>query len=453
MPRLGIFRPFACYVGFRNFASGSGNRLVSFISLLAILGLVLGQALLILVMSIMNGFDYEMESRILGAVPHIRLFKEGGIKDFSDVEHQLISHPNIQAVMPFSQVDGMLTRRGKARPVEVLGLDGGVSQDFVGQFVPNQMRAVLGSVSDKSGSDSDGRSSTFDKNGSVKKVILASGVADKLSVDTGDRVTLLVPQIAPQRTSRASSFGPRQLAPKVTSFVVAGVFSTHTTLDQRLVLTQLDTASELAGFYTKSNTGFSTYPQGVQIKLNDIYQSRETGFDLLRTLPSGYRFSDWIQTHGNLYQAIKMSRNMVSLLVFLIIAIAVFNVVSMLMMAVIDKRSSISILKTLGATNGDILSIFLTQGFLIGVVGSFLGVGIGVACALNASEMVMGLESLLGFNFLNSEVYPIDYLPSVLVWRDVLMVVVVALILNFSATLYPALRAAKTRPAEVLRYE
>ena len=148
-----------------------------------------------------------------------------------------------------------------------------------------------------------------------------------------------------------------------------------------------------------------------------------------------------------------MSRNMVSLLVFLIIAIAVFNVVSMLMMAVIDKRSAISILKTLGATNGDILSIFLTQGFLIGLVGSLFGVGIGVACALNASEMVVGLESLLGFNFLNSEVYPIDYLPSVLVWRDVFMVVVVALILNFAATLYPALRAAKTRPAEVLRYE
>ncbi len=144
---------------------------------------------------------------------------------------------------------------------------------------------------------------------------------------------------------------------------------------------------------------------------------------------------------------------MVSLLVFLIIAIAVFNVVSMLMMAVIDKQSAISILKTQGATNGEIVSIFLTQGCLIGAVGSLFGVGIGIACALNASDMVKGLESLLGFSFLNSEVYPIDYLPSVLVWSDVAMVVAVALILNFAATLYPALRAARTRPAEVLRYE
>ena len=416
-----MFKPFPCYVGLRNFTSGSGNQLVSFISLLAILGLVLGEALLILVMSIMNGFDHEMESRILGAVPHVRLFKDGGIKDFPTLSEELTSQPNIHAVMPFAQIDGMLTSKGKARPVEVMGIDEELSHDFVGQFIPQEIRSSL---------------SASNKAESGKQLLLAQGVADKLSVATGDRVTLLVPQ---------SAAGQRQLAPKVTSFVVAGIFSTHTTLDQRLVLTQLNVASELSGLYG--------YPQGVQIKLDDIFQARETGFNLLRSLPSGYRFSDWIQTHGNLYQAIKMSRNMVSLLVFLIIAIAVFNVVSMLMMAVIDKQSAISILKTQGATNGEIVSIFLTQGCLIGAVGSLLGVGIGITCALNASDMVKGLESFLGFSFLNSEVYPIDYLPSVLLWSDVAMVVAVALILNFAATLYPALRAARTRPAEVLRYE
>lgn len=417
-----MFRPFPCYVGLRNFTSGSGNQLVSFISLLAIFGLVLGEALLILVMSIMNGFDHEMESRILGAVPHVRLFKDGGIKDFPALSEKLTSQSNIHAVMPFAQIDGMLTSKGKARPVEVLGIDEELSHDFVGQFIPEEIRSSL---------------NASNKSASGKQLLLAQGVADKLSVATGDRVTLLVPQSA--------AAGQRQLAPKVTSFFVAGIFSTHTTLDQRLVLTQLNVASELSGL--------NGYPQGVQIKLDDIFQARETGFNLLRSLPSGYQFSDWIQTHGNLYQAIKMSRNMVSLLVFLIIAIAVFNVVSMLMMAVIDKQSAISILKTQGATNGEIVSIFLTQGCLIGAVGSLLGVGIGIVCALNASDMVKGLESLLGFSFLNSEVYPIDYLPSVLVWSDVAMVVVVALILNFAATLYPALRAARTRPAEVLRYE
>lgn len=144
---------------------------------------------------------------------------------------------------------------------------------------------------------------------------------------------------------------------------------------------------------------------------------------------------------------------MVSLLVFLIIGIAVFNVISMLMMTVIDKRSAIAILKTLGATNGEIIAVFLTQGFLIGAVGSLLGALIGIGCAWNASAIVSGIESLMGFHFLNSEVYPIDYLPSELVWGDVLSIIVVALGLNFLATLYPAVRAARTRPAEVLRYE
>lgn len=412
-----MFRPFPLYVGLRNFTSGSGNRLVSFISLLAILGLVLGEALLILVMSIMNGFDHEMESRILGAVPHIRLFKDDGVDDLSSLTKTLDAESNVRAVMPFSQIDGMLTSRGKTRPVEVLGINARQSDEFIGQFLSAELF-----LSFQQGE---------------RKLLLAKGVADKLSVVAGDRVTLLVPQ--------AGAKNHRQLAPKITTFRVGGVFSTHTTLDQRLALAQLDEVVPLVGL--------NNFPQGVQIKLDDIFKARETGFRLLRALPQGYRFSDWIQTHGNLYQAIKMSRNMVSLLVFLIIAIAVFNVVSMLMMAVIDKRPAISILKTQGATNGEIIAIFLTQGFLIGAVGSLLGALIGVGCALNASDIVSGLESLLGFSFLNSEVYPIDYLPSELVWSDVFLVVAVALGLNFAATLYPAIRAARTRPAEVLRYE
>ena len=362
-----MFRPFSLYVGLRNFTSGSSNRLVSFISLLAILGLVLGVALLIVVSSIMNGFDHEMESRILGAIPHVRLFKEGGVDDVSSLITELETQENVRAAMPFAQVEGMLTSRGKTRPVEMLGVDGALSGEF------------------------------------------------------------------------------NQISPKLSVFTVAGIFETHTTIDQHIVLAQLEVVGVWAGTHG--------LPQGMQIKLNDIFQVRQTGFDLLRALPSGYRFSDWIQTHGNLYQAIKMSRNMVSLLVFLIIGIAVFNVISMLMMTVIDKRSAIAILKTLGATNGEIIAVFLTQGFLIGAVGSLLGALIGIGCAWNASAIVSGIESLMGFHFLNSEVYPIDYLPSELVWGDVLSIIVVALGLNFLATLYPAVRAARTRPAEVLRYE
>jgi lipoprotein-releasing system permease protein len=412
-----VFKPFPLYVGLRNFTSGSSNRLVSFISLLAILGLVLGVALLIVVMSVMNGFDHEMEARILGAVPHVRLFKDGGVEDVPALMEVLEAQENVRATMPFNQVEGMLTSRGKTRPVEVLGVDGALSGEFIGQFVLPELLTSLQK--------------------SEKTLLLAKGVAEKLMVSVGDRVTLLVPRIGVQKN--------RHLAPTISAFTVAGVFETHTTIDQHLVLAQLDVVGALAG------TGGR--PQGVQVKLNDIFQVRQTGFDLLRVLAPGYRFSDWIQTHGNLYQAIRMSRNMVSLLVFLIIGIAVFNVISMLMMTVLDKRSAIAILKTLGATNSEIITVFLTQGFLIGAVGSLLGAIIGISCAWQASAIVSGIESLLGFQFLSSEVYPIDYLPSELVWSDVLSIVIVALGLNFLATLYPALRAARTRPAEVLRYE
>ncbi|MEH6617550.1 MAG: ABC transporter permease, partial [Porticoccus sp.] len=299
--------------------------MVSFISLLAILGLVLGVALLIVVMSVMNGFDHEMEARILGAVPHIRLFKDGGVEDIPALMEVLEAQENVRATMPFNQVEGMLTSRGKTAPVEVLGVDGALSDEFIGQFVAPELLA------------------TFQVN--EKTLLLAKGVAEKLMVEVGDRVTLLVPRVGGQES--------RQIAPTISAFTVAGVFETHTTLDQSLALAQLERVGVLAG------TGGR--PQGIQVKLNDIFQVRETGFELLRVLAPGYRFSDWIQTHGNLYQAIRMSRNMVSLLVFLIIGIAVFNVISMLMMTVIDQRSSIAILKTQGAVNSEIVAVFLTQ--------------------------------------------------------------------------------------------
>lgn len=412
-----MFSPLPVYVGLRHFRSGSSNRLVSFISLLAILGLVLGVALLIIVMSIMNGFDHEMETRILGSVPHLRLFQDGGVEDTEALKNNLESMENIRAVMPFAQTSGLLARQIKTHPVEVLGIDDASSAPFFGEFVPRELLLTL--KQDDMG------------------LLLAKGVASKLSVTVGDKVTLLVPQ--------ASSSYQQFRSPKAIPFTVRGIFGTQTTLDQHLALASLNMTATLG------NT--NGRPQGMQIKLQDIFRARETGFNILRELPSGFRFSDWIQTHGNLYQAIKMSRNMVSFLVFLIIGIAVFNVISMLMMTVVDKRAAIAILKTQGATNFDVVAIFLTQGFMIGAVGSLVGAVIGVLCTWNASAIVSSLEALLGLQFLNSEVYPIDYLPSQLIWSDVLLVVMVALGLNFIATLYPAMRAAKTRPAEVLRYE
>ena len=412
-----MFRPLPLYLALRNFTSGSDNRLVSFISLLAILGLVLGVALLILVASVMNGFDREMESRILGAVPHIRLFSKTGIEGETELRRLVAEHDNVTAVMPFTRLEGMLTSRGKTRPVEVMGIEPSLSEPFIGQFVPD---GLLVALAEQPGS-----------------VLLATVVAEKLSVGTGDRVTLLLPS--------HNDEGVMKQAPVVAAFTVLGTFATHTTLDQSLILVNLTQASKLAGN--------GALPQGLQVRVADLFMARQTGFELLAMLPHGFHFSDWLQTHGNLFQAIKMSRNLVSLLVFLIVAIAVFNVISMLMMTVIDKRAEIAILKTQGASRAEIVLTFLVQGFLIGLFGAGLGVVFGVIGALYVTDIARALEGLLGRQLLNSEIYPIDYLPSVLSWGDVAMIVAVALILNFLATLYPAFRAANTRPAEVLRYE
>jgi len=412
-----VFRPLPFYLALRNFTSGSRNRLVSFISLLAILGLVLGVALLILVASVMNGFDREMETRILGAVPHIRLMNESGIEDEAQVRQLISGHPNVSAAMPFTRLEGMLTRRGRTHPVELLGIKPALSDRFIGQFIAGEKMSALAEQPDG--------------------LLLARIIAEKLSVNVGDRVTLVVP------SHRGG--GELQSPPTVAAFTVLGTFATHTALDQGLVIANLSRVSELAGRDSR--------PGGIEVKVADLFQARQTGYQLLGMLPEGYRFSDWLQTHGNLYQAIKMSRNLVSLLVFLIVAIAVFNVISMLMMTVIDKRAEIAILKTQGASRGEIVSTFLAQGFLIGLFGAGLGVLLGVIGARHITDLAHWLESLLGRKLLNSEIYPIDYLPSVLSWGDVVTIVAVALSLNFLATLYPAFRAAGTRPAEVLRYE
>ena len=411
-----MLNSFPFFVGYRYFRSGSSSNLISFISFMAILGLALGVALLILVMSIMNGFESEMETKILGSVPHIQIGKKNGVEDLPKLINLVNADENVHAVMSFSKTDGMLLNSGVSLPIELLGIDVINSNEFVGNFLTKDLLSSL------------------KKNG--KDFLLAKGVAEKLSVQSGDTVALIVPQF--------ESFNHTEFSPKIFSFKVGGIFITHTALDQKLVLGSLPSVNKIVGSFDA---------QGIQVKLNDIFSARETGFRLVSKLPISYYFSDWIQTHGNLYQAIKMSRKMIILLVLFIIIIAVFNVVSMLMMVVIDKRSDISVFRTQGARNSDIILIFLTQGFLIGVIGSLIGAIIGILSALNAPVVINKIELFFEFNFLNSKVYPIDYLPSQLFWSDVALVVLVAIVLNLVVTIYPSLKAAKVNPAKELKYE
>ncbi len=405
-------KPFVTLVGYRHFSSGSGNRLTSFISGLAITGLVLGITLLVVVVSVMNGFDREMEARILSAIPHIRLLSQDPEADWREVEATIRRHDQVQVVAAFNKAQGMLTVRGEAYPVIVEGQRlAEVGNAFAAGFIPQGQRENRG-------------------------LFITSGIAGKLGVEAGDRVTLL---LAPE-----GSFGFHR-APRARTFEVAGVFSTHTELDHSLVVGDLELVADAIGL--------NNPVQGLQLKIADIFAARSTGYELLRMLPMGFSFTDWLQSHGNLYHAIKMSRNLVSLLVFLIIAIAVFNVVSMLVMTVLDKRAAIAILKTLGATRLEVLGIVITQGALIGIIGTGVGLLLGAVVALNATEIAGWLETVLGRQFFDTEVYPIDYLPVQLVWSDLLWIGSIGIALNLIATLYPAWNAANTQPAEVLRYE
>ncbi len=407
-------RSYSVYIGSRFFFSGTGSRLVSFISVLTVSGLVLGIALLIVVLSVMNGFDREMRTRILGVVPHIQLYKEGGIANWQATAGAVAQTPGVIDAIPFTRVSGMLNFRGM---VEAVDMQGVVPELFAGVVSDVLSPAMLNKLTDRS-------------------VLLSEVVAGNLGVEEGQSVTLFVP-----RGERPGG----GVAPDIRIFDVAGIINTHTTIDNSLALITLSAASDIAGLGTAA--------QGLRVRVDDIFTARDTGFTLVAQLPPGYSFVDWTQTHGNLYQAIQMSRNLVGMLIFLIIAIAVFNVVAMLVMTVVEKRPAIAILKTLGATNRGILTVFLVQGTLIGLFGAVLGVVFGLLGAWYVADVVRWLEHLFQFQFLSSEVYPIDYLPSDLRTSDVLVVVGVALALNFFATLYPAWQAARVRPAEVLRYE
>jgi lipoprotein-releasing system permease protein len=382
-----LFKPAAVFIGLRYFFAGQRSALlVSFISMLAIAGLVLGVALLIIVLSVMNGFDRELRNNILSVVPHVQLIHQSGIADWQSERAKIVQIDKVTEAVPYADAKGLISRQQNARPVQLLGLSA--------EAIPAGLAAVL--KKHDLAIPSQGR------------ILLSEVIADGLNAVTNQRIS-------------------------------------NTELDQSLVIASLQQVAEIAGIPNRA--------QGFRLQVSDQFNARNIGFEIINQLPFGYGFRDWFQTHGNLYQAIQLSRNMVVLLIFLIVAIAAFNVISMLMMSVMNKRKDIAVLQTLGLSRGDIVSLFLVQGSMIGVVGITLGVLLGVLGCYWVADLVSWFEALLGTSFLDTEVYPIDYVPVDLRWADVSMIAGIALALNVVATIYPALRASRTVPADELRYE
>ena len=416
-----MFKPLFVFIGTRYTRAKRRNHFVSFISLTSMIGLALGVLVMIVVLSVMNGFDHEMRTRVLGMVPHATVESATPIGDWRSLADTAMQHPQVLAVAPFSQMQGLLTHEGKVQKVLINAID-------------PQEEAKVSIIGDffQQGRLQDLEPGEFG-------MVIGDKAAAKLGVGLGDKITFVAPEV---------TVTPAGMFPRLKRFTVVGIFHVGAgEIDGYLALTHVQDLARLQRWQAEQ-------VQGIRLKFADLFQAPRTAWELAKSLGDGDFYArDWTRTHGNLYQAIRMEKAIIGLLLLLIVAVAAFNIISTLVMVVTDKKGDIAILRTLGATPGQIMAIFMVQGTVIGVFGTALGALLGIGAALNVSAGIAALERALGMKFLNADVYFIDYLPSQLMLEDVLLVCGAALVLSFLATLYPAWRAARTQPAEALRYE
>ncbi|SDT99887.1 lipoprotein-releasing ABC transporter permease subunit [Halopseudomonas salegens] len=414
-----MFRPLPFFIGLRYTRAKRRNHFISFISLISMLGLTLGVMVMILVLSVMNGFDRELRTRILGMVPHATINGYDPIEDWQQLSERVQEHPRVIGAAPFIQLQGMLTHDGNVAPVLVNGIIPESESDV--SIIDQHMQA--------------GSLDALEDGGFG--IVVGELVARRFGVGVGDRLTFVLPE---------ASVTPAGVFPRLKRFEIKGIFKVGAELDGSLGLIHAHDAARLKRWLPGQM-------QGLRIQLDDLFLAPQVSWDLTGQLPGDYYAQDWTRTHGNLFAAIRMEKTMISLLLVLIVAVAAFNIISTLVMVVTDKKADIAILRTLGASPLKIMGIFMVQGSVIGVIGTVAGCILGVLAALNVSGLVALLERLFGVQFLSSDVYFISYLPSQLIWSDVVTICTTALGLSFLATLYPAWRASRTDPAEALRYD
>lgn len=412
--------PYELLIGLRYTRAKRRNHFISFISMISMLGIGLGVAALIVVLSVMNGFQKELRTRILGVASHIEIVGiNGQLPDWQSVTKQAMQHPEVKASAPFVQSQAMFT------------FDGGVKGAMVRGIIPDQEDRVADfRKTIKSGSLDDLRPGEFG-------VVLGADLARSLHVFTGDKVTVIAPQ---------GSVTPAGVIPRLKSFKVVGIFEVGMfEYDSGLALINLQDAQTL--YQMGDNVS------GIRLKVDDLFQAPRIARELVRYINADAYINDWTRSHANFFRAVAIEKNMMFIILSLIVAVAAFNLVSTLVMAVTDKQADIAILRTLGARPLSIMGIFVVQGALVGFIGLALGVIGGVALALNIDVVVPFIERTLGVHFLSKDVYYISDLPSELLWSDVWGVTLISFVLALLATLYPSWRASRVNPAEALRYE
>jgi len=415
-----MFRPLELFIGLRYTHTKRRTHFISFISMTSMLGIALGVTALITVLSVMNGFEQELRDRILGMASHATITTyEGRLADWQGLAQTLDGQAHVVAMAPYVRGESMLSN-GKQVSGALLR---GVSPEREGD------------VSDVVSHINDGDLGLL-KDGEYG-IILGSELAIVLGAGVGDSISVVSPQV---------TIGPTGILPRLRRFTVVGIFEVGMfEYDRGVALVHIRDAARLF----RLGDGVT----GLRLKLDDIFDAPVVARAISNQLQGDYRVQDWTRQHANFFRAVKTEKRVMFIILTLIVAVAAFNIVSTLIMVVTDKRADIAILRTLGATPLSIMTIFIIQGVVIGVMGTLLGVAGGVGLALNVETIVPAIERFFNVQFLAADVYYISDLPSDLHWSDVWIMSSVSMGLSLLATLYPAWRAARTHPAEALRYE
>jgi lipoprotein-releasing system permease protein len=414
--------PYEWLVGLRYTRAGrrSGrNSFISFISLISVAGIALGVAALIVVLSVMNGFQKEVTDRMLSVLAHIEVFDaRGAMPDWQQAILDAQKNPAVRGGAPFVETQGMLLQDGVMRPAAIRGI------------LPSEEHKV----SDVAKSVKKGSLDTLTPGDF--HIVLGYALARSLNVDIGDKVTMALAQA--QTT-------PAGVLPRMRSFTVTGIFEAgHFEFDSGLAFINIEDAQKMERL---------SAPTGVRLRIADMHKAPDVAFELKSTMRPDLYIRDWSKQNANWFAAVQTEKKMMFIILTLIIAVAAFNLVSTLVMTVTDKQADIAILRTLGSSPRSIMKIFMIQGALVGLIGTAAGVGLGVLVALNIDVIVPFIEHLLGVQFLSKEIYLISTVPSDLRWPDVFRIGGTAVVLAFVATIYPSFAASRVKPAEALRYE